>query len=81
MSESRWPSWAAVPSKSTVSVDVKRHSTNNDFYLFEFSGAEGGRELAPDVFPVVIFQLQECFAPRLVVHHWLALKEVNIWIL
>ena len=24
---SRWPSWAPVPNKPTVSVDVKQHST------------------------------------------------------
>ena len=31
--QSRWPSWAPVPNKPTVSVDVKQHSTNhsNDF--------------------------------------------------
>ena len=27
--KSRWPSWAPVPNKPTVSVDVKQHSTNN----------------------------------------------------
>ena len=27
--KSRWPSWVPVPNKPTVSVDVKRHSTNN----------------------------------------------------
>ena len=26
--KSRWPSWAPVPNKPTVSVDVKQHSTN-----------------------------------------------------
>ena len=25
--KSRWPSWAPVPNKPTVSVDVKQHST------------------------------------------------------
>ena len=27
MRKSRWPSWAPVPNKPTVSVDVKQHST------------------------------------------------------
>ena len=27
--KSRWPSWAPVPNKPTVSVDVKQHSTNS----------------------------------------------------
>ena len=26
--QSKWPSWAPVPNKPTVSVDVKQHSTN-----------------------------------------------------
>ena len=26
--KSRWPSWAPVPNKPTVSVDVKQHPTN-----------------------------------------------------
>ena len=29
--KSRWPSWAPVPNKPTVSVDVKQHSTNNQW--------------------------------------------------
>ena len=28
MGKSRWPSWAPVPKKPTVSVDVKQHSAN-----------------------------------------------------
>ena len=28
--KSRWPSWAPVPNKPTVSVDVKQHSTNQN---------------------------------------------------
>ena len=29
VSKSRWPSWAPVPNKPTVSVDVKQHSTKS----------------------------------------------------
>ena len=29
--KSRWPSWAPIPNKPTVSVDVKQHSTNHLF--------------------------------------------------
>ena len=29
--KSRWPSWAPVPNKPTVSVDIKQHSTNKVF--------------------------------------------------
>ena len=32
--KSRWTSWAPVPNKLTVSVDVKRHSTINEFLIF-----------------------------------------------
>ena len=32
--KSRWPSWAPIPNKSTVSVVVKRHSTNVQIRLF-----------------------------------------------
>ena len=28
--KSRWPSWAPVPNKPTVSVDVKQHSASHD---------------------------------------------------
>ena len=32
--KSRWPSWAPVPNKPTVSLDVKQHSTNSTkFYV------------------------------------------------
>ena len=42
MRKSRWPSWAAVPNKPMVSVDVKQHSTitmsaNGDISTFSFS--------------------------------------------
>ena len=30
MSKSRWPSWALVPNKPTVSVDVKQHFNNEE---------------------------------------------------
>ena len=30
MWKSRWPSWAPVPNKPTVSVDVKQHFNNED---------------------------------------------------
>ena len=29
-SKSRWPSWAPVPNKPTVSVNVKQHFNNNN---------------------------------------------------
>ena len=43
--KSRWPSWAPVPNKPTVSVAVKQHSTNSAFRspllreLFTLTGA------------------------------------------
>ena len=32
---SRWPSWAPVPNKPTVCVDVKQHSTNKIWRIFQ----------------------------------------------
>ena len=51
--------------------------TSRDFadYLFELSGAEGGRQLTPDVFPVVIPQLSQTVTPRLEVQHFLRLQK------
>ena len=54
-------------------------SRNFADYLFEFSGAEGGRELTPDVFPVVIPQLPQIVTPRLDVQHWLRLQKSRDW--
>ena len=31
--KSRWPSWAPVPNKPTVSVDVKHHSTKSGLWV------------------------------------------------
>ena len=42
--ESRWPSWAPVPNKPTVSVDVKQHSTNLKIHIVqELCESRGGR--------------------------------------
>ena len=35
--KSRWPSWASVPNKPTVSVDVKQHSTNNKSHFQDYT--------------------------------------------
>ena len=58
---------------SELSEDGVRTSRDFADYLFEFSGAEGGRQLTPDVFPVVIPQLPQIFTPRLEVQHFLRL--------
>ena len=38
--KSRWPSWAPVPNKPTVSVHVKQQSTNRDREMLR--GRQGG---------------------------------------
>ena len=33
---SRWPSWAHIPNKPTVSVDVKQHFNDNNRFSYTF---------------------------------------------
>ena len=48
--KSRWPSWAPVPNKPTVSVDVKQHSTKIYFYRAqELCESRGGRPGLPSL--------------------------------